>query len=117
MRITYTERKVRNKFMIDISQISDRTVLAYVTQQRLALPPGRIKVDKKNDTQLTQIIDKQIEIAKQVKNRNAPNAFKFLMEAAFPDLRDKNKYTPGVGEILEGDEIDSLAVELVLTEK
>ena len=103
--------------MIDISQISDRTVLAYVAQQRLALPPGRIKLDKKNDTQLTQIIDKQIEIAKSPKNRNAASAFRFLMEAAFPDMKDKNsKQISHVGQVLEEGEIDSLAVELVLTE-
>ena len=104
--------------MIDISQISDRNVLAYITQQRLALPPGKIKVDRKKDTQLTQIIDKQIEIAKSVKNRNAASAFKFLMEAAFPDMKDKNsKQISSVGEVLDSDEIDSMAVELVLTEK
>lgn len=102
--------------MIDISKISDRTVLAYVAQQRLALPPGRIKIDKKKDTQLTQIVDAQIMIAKNTRHKNASNAFKFLMEAAFPDMKNKDRQL-GMGEVLDGDEIDTLAVELVLTEK
>jgi hypothetical protein len=104
--------------MINLDQISDRSVLAYITQQRLALPPGRIKADKKKDTQLTQIIDAQIAIAKSSRNKLAPNAFKFLMEAAFPDIKDKNsKQISSVGQVLENDEIDSMAVELVLSEK
>ena len=103
--------------MIDISQISDRTVLAYMTQKRLSLPSGRIKTVK-GDTQLTQIIDTQIQIAKSARNKLAPSAFKFLMEAAFPDMKDKNsKQYSTPGQVLDGGEIDTLAVELVLTEK
>lgn len=102
---------------MDPSKISDRSLLAYVIQQRLALPAGRIKPDKKNDNQLTQMIDRQIEIAKNTKNRNAPAAFKFLIEAGFPDMKNKNQPLISIEGALSDDEVlESAAVELVLVD-
>jgi len=98
------------------SQISDRSLLAYVIQQRLSMPSGRIKKGK-DDNQLTQMIDRQIEIAKNTKNKAAPQAFKFLIEAGFPDMKDKNAPLQTIGDALTDNEVlESAAVELVLVE-
>ena len=100
---------------MDLTRISKRSVLAHIVQERLSLPPGRIKTDKKADSQLTQIVDSQIKIAKNIKSKLAPAAFKFLMEAAFPDFHQK---PPVVKDPFndETENIESAIVELVLSE-
>lgn len=102
---------------MDASKISDRSLLAYVIQQRLSLPGGKIKSDKKNDNQLTQMIDRQIQIAKNTKSNQSPAAFKFLIEAGFPDMKHKNQPLQSIEGALSDDEtLESAAVELVLVD-